>query len=552
MTNTAPLYPTALALYQAERMAESETLLAKLLELEPSHHAGLHLLGLIALRDGRIDMAVDLLIKAVLADGTVPRYHSHLGNALRARGWPDKAEACYRMALQLQPDYPEASNNLGAALQDMDRLEEAAECHHRAVELKPDYVEAHTNLGAALNDLRQHDQAVACHLAALELDPLSWAAHNNLGTALQELRRHDEALACFERAVAIKPDYFEALTNLGNALAGRGRLDEAIERHRCAIALAPDFVEAQWNLALALLLRGDFAEGWRQYQWRWRRRAPWQEKWRPYPQPVWNGEPGDGGTIFIWTEQGLGDNLHFVRYAALAARRGWRVVLEAPASLVRLFAAIDGIEVIAEGEPPPAFDAHCPLLGLPRACATTLETIPAATAYLLPDPAAVEAWLHRLAERPGLKIGIAWRGRPTNKRDRVRSLEPQQFARILDRPGLAVVSLQKDARPEELASLGGAFDAGPDLADFADTAALVAGLDLVISVDTSVCHLAGALGVPTWTLLDSAPDWRWLLGRDDSPWYPTMRLFRQSRPGDWNEVAERVREELGHWAPPPG
>jgi len=535
--HAASLYPTALALYQAERLTDAETLLLRLVELDPRHHAGLHLLGLIGLKSGRPAMAVDRLIQAVLVDGSVPRYHSHLGNALRAHGWPDKAEACYRMALELTPDYPEAHNNLGAALQDLGRLEEAVACHRRAIALKPDYVEAHTNLGAALNDLGRRDEAVACHQAALAIDPESWAAHNNLGTALQELGRRDEALAYFQRAVAIKPDYHEAHTNLGNAQNALGRSDQAVECHRRALALAPDFPEAHWNLALALLQRGEFAEGWRQYQWRWRRRAVGQERWRAYPQPVWDGEESSGGTLFIWTEQGLGDNLHFVRYAEAAARLGWRVVLEAPRALVRLFAAIPGIQVIAEGEPPPPFDVHCPLLGLPRAFATMLETIPAAIPYLT-------APVRRLAERPGLKLGIAWRGRKSNKRDRVRSLEPALFGQILALPGLAVVSLQKDARAEELAALGGPFDAGPQLADFADTAALVAGLDLVISVDTSICHLAGALGVPTWTLLDSAPDWRWLTNRDDSPWYPTMRLFRQQRPGEWAEVVERVRQEL--------
>ena len=535
---SAHLYPTALTLYQAERLADAEVLLRRLLGMDPRHHAGLHLLGLIGLRDGRVAMAVDMLIQAVLVDGSVPRYHSHLGNALRARGWPDKAEACYRMALELKPDYPEASNNLGAALQDLGRLEEAVDCHRRAIELKPDYVEAHTNLGAALNDLGRRDEAVACHQAALAIAPDSWAAHNNLGTALQELGRRDEALASFRRAVAIKPDYFEAHTNLGNALNALGRSDQAVECHRRALAVAPDFPEANWNLALALLQRGEYAEGWRQYQWRWRRRAVGQEKWRAYPQPVWDGAASENGTLFIWTEQGLGDNLHFVRYAEAAARLGWRVILEAPRALFRLFAAIPGIQVVTEGEPPPPFDVHCPLLGLPLAFATTLDTIPAAIPYLT-------APARPLAERPGLKVGIAWRGRKSNKRDRVRSLEPALFGQILDLPGLAVVSLQKDARAEELTALGGPFNAGPDLGDFADTAALVAGLDLVISVDTSICHLAGALGVPTWTLLDSAPDWRWLLGRDDSPWYPTMRLFRQKRPGEWAEVVERVRAELG-------
>ena len=545
MTGSAPSFAAALDLYESGRLGDAEAVLDRLLAEQPDHAPGLHLLGVIALRTGRIDRAIDRIIQAIRIDEGVARYHSHLGNALRLRGWPDKALACYRRALELRPDYPEATNNLGAALQDLGRIEEGAECHRRALEMKPDYPDALTNLGTALQELGRPQEAVVHHLAALSQDPEEAAFHNNLGTALQALGQIEAARESFERAVSLRPDYHEALTNLGNAHKDLGRLELALDHHQRALALVPDFADARWNRALAWLQLGDFARGWPEYDWRWLRRAKGQERWRPFPQPLWSGEAAPaGGTIFVWAEQGFGDCLHFARYAPLLAKMGWRVILEAPPPLARLFSSLGEVSVIARGEQPPPFDVHCPLLGLPRAFATTMETIPAAIPYLSAQPGRAEEWGRRLSERPGLKLGICWRGRPTNKRDRLRSLAAEAFAGLLDLPGLAVVSLQKDGRPDELAALGHPLDAGPELGDYADTAALVAGLDLVISVDTSVCHLAGALGMPTWTLLEFAPDWRWLLGRDDSPWYPSMRLFRQPAPGEWPAVIARVRDAL--------
>jgi hypothetical protein len=274
---------------------------------------------------------------------------------------------------------------------------------------------------------------------------------------------------------------------------------------------------------------------------------------RPYQQPMWSGGNSPNGPILLWPEQGLGDSIQFVRYAPLVAQTGAQVILEAPKVLKRLFETIPGVTVISDGDTYPDFAAHSPLLSLPRAFGTTLETIPAGDGPYLQAPSEATAyWRDLLADRPGLKVGVSWRGNPNHKRDRMRSMNPAWFSRFLDMPGLTVVSLEKDGRDEECQELGdhlSVLNAGPKLGDMADTAGLIANLDLVISVDTSVAHLAGALGAPVWTLIDRASDWRWLTTRDDSPWYPTMRLFRQPSAGDWDSVVEQVRAELGALSP---
>jgi hypothetical protein len=269
---------------------------------------------------------------------------------------------------------------------------------------------------------------------------------------------------------------------------------------------------------------------------------------RPYQQPIWSDGSAPDGPILLWPEQGLGDSIQFVRYAPLVAQMGAQVILEAPKPLKRLFETIPGVTVISEDDPSPDFAVHCPFLSLPRALNTTLDTIPNQGPYLQATSEAIDYWRNLLADRPGMKIGVSWRGNPDHKRDRMRSMNPAWFSRFLDVPGLTVVSLEKDGRDDECQELGrhlSVLNAGPLLGDMADTAGLIANLDLVISVDTSVCHLAGALGAPVWTLVDHGSDWRWLTAREDSPWYSTMRLFRQPSAGDWDSVVERVRTELG-------
>jgi tetratricopeptide (TPR) repeat protein len=538
-------YSLGVALKDLGRPDEAVACCRRALALKPDYAEGHNDLGT-ALKDlGRLDEAVACYRTAITLRPDRAATHYNLGAALQRQGRLDEAVACYHRALDLQPDFAAALGNLGAAWRDLGRPDEAEAVTRRALALDPDRAEWHDNLGTALQDLGRTDEAVACHGRAVELKPDFAGAHTHLGVARQGQGRLDEAMACHRRALALQPDLAEAHNNLGSALQDLGRTDEAAACTRQAIALKPDYADAHWNHAHCLLLGGEFRPGWDEYEWRWRlKTAPYGGRPR-FAQPQWSGGAAAGRTILVWAEQGFGDFIQFSRYLPDLVRSGWRVVVEAPPAMRRLAASMPGVTVVAAGEPLPPFDVHCPLLSLPRAFATTLETIPAAGAILRPDADLVEHWRRRLARLDGLKLGIAWRGRQTHKRDRQRSLDPAWFSGILDLPGVSVVSLQPDGRAEELAALGvPVLDAGPELGDFADTAALVAGLDLAISVDSAVCHLAATLGVPTWSLLEFAGEWRWLKDRSDSPWYPSMRLFRQPRAGDWPAVAAAVAAEL--------
>jgi hypothetical protein len=367
------------------------------------------------------------------------------------------------------------------------------------------------------------------------------------------LGRLEEALESYARARAIKPDYAEALYNQGNALVMLGRHREALASYERALAIKPDHAEAQWNQGLARLRLGDFRAGWKQYEWRWQRPDGVKSQ-RSFAQPVWTGQQSlQGKTILLHAEQGLGDTIQFVRYATLVARRGAKVMLEVQRTLKGLLARVEGVAgIVGRGEELPAFDLHCPLLSLPLAFGTELSSIPASVPYLAATDDRIETWSARLPPRKGLRVGIAWSGNAKHKDDRNRSIALARLAHLFAAPGVQFVSLQKDARDGEaevLRDIPGFLDLGPELKDFADTAALISLIDLVISVDTSTAHLAGAMGKPVWVLLPFSPDWRWLLEREDSPWYPTARLFRQPMIGDWESVIGRMRRELAHGRP---
>jgi hypothetical protein len=421
---------------------------------------------------------------------------------------------------------------------------EAVAGYSRALALRPDYPEAHNNLGVALRGQGRPDEAVAHFRRALALRPGYPEAYNNLGIALAQQGQLDEAVVQFGHALASKPDYPEAHANLGGALVDQGRPDEAVAHFRRALALRPNYPEAHSNLATALLAQGDLAAGWEEYEWRWK--TPHMiEAARDFAQPRWRGEAAEGRTLLIHAEQGFGDTVQFCRYAPLAANCGLRVIVEVQEPLVRLLRCLPGVDlVVGRGEALPPFDLHCPMLSLPSALATTPPSIPSAASYLHADPAQVAAWRTRLAAmgRRGLRVGLAWAGNPALPTDRRRSLTPDRLAPLFELSGLQFFSLQKDgpAAPEAfpLTDLMG------EVEDFADTAALVANLDRVVSVDTAVAHLAAALGKPVWLLNRFDSCWRWQAGRRDSPWYPTMRLYRQPCPGNWASVLAEVARDL--------
>ena len=498
--------------------------------------------------------------------------HNNRGNMLQRLESTEEALSSYATALELNPTYPEAHNNRGTALQDLERPEEALESFDKAVALKPDYAEAHCNRGWTLQELKRPQEALESYDRALSLKSDNADAFNNRGNALQDLQRPEDALSSFDNAIALRPDHPAAYSNRGNALKTLNRVEDALQSYETAIELAvdqtdnqdraaadrsrrrqksdaPDDAEAQWNRSLSLLLMGRFEEGWRQYEWRKLRKEAIAA--RTFEQPTWLGS-GDlsGKTLFVHWEQGLGDTIQFCRYAKVAAERGAKVVLSVQKPLVPLMRSLSPeIEILAGKEVPEHFDCHAPLISLPLAFGTARETIPAEVPYLAAEPARVARWADHLGDR-GFRIGVAWQG-STGKIDLGRSFPLSALAGIAALSGVRLISLQKNEGTEQLAellgtmaveTLGDGFDTGDGA--FLDTAAVMATLDLVITSDTAVAHLAGALGRPVWTALKQVPDWRWLLEGEECPWYPTMRLFRQQTRGDWAGVFEAMRAEI--------
>jgi Tfp pilus assembly protein PilF len=463
--------------------------------------------------------------------------HFNLGVDLFNHGRIEEAIAQYRQALHFDPDKVEAHNNLANLLQHLGRLDEAVASYHEALRRRPDCAEAFTNLGTALSVLGRMDESIASYRQALRLQPQCAEICNNLGLALIEHGKPVEALASFDQAVRIKPSYGEP----------------------------------RWNRSLLWLLNGDFANGWTEYEWRWTQPNKGR---RSFQQPLWDGSALGGQAILLYAEQGLGDTLQFLRYVQLVQKRGGKVIVECHPALLQLLAGFPGIhQLVGQGSQLPAFDFQAPLLSLPRIFSTSLATIPCDVPYLKADSVLVDYWRrkmcgvrnpvsdvktasfdigHRTSKTERcFRIGAAWQGNPTHRYDRQRSIPVQHFARLAKVPGVCVISLQKGpgmgqlpapAESLPIVHLGDHLDttSGP----FMDTAAVMMNLDLVITSDTAVAHLAGALAVPVWIALPLVPDWRWLLKREDSPWYPGTRLFRQTRCDDWEGVFERIASEL--------
>ncbi len=501
------------------------------------------------LAEGAAAAAERLCRDAIAAGEQHPRLRHVLGLALQARGALDEAEAQLARAAAAAPEDPVVQYNLGVVLGRRGRAKAATMAWRQATRLKPDYDDAWFNLAKVLGELGLAAEAEIAYGRLLALRPDHAPGLYNLGNLRHEAGRYRDAIEPLRRATLARPDYAEAHANLSLSLAKAGQMEPAIEASERAIALAPTLVDAHWNYAQILLLAGRLEPGFEAYEWRWRRP---ETPPRDFSQPPWDGGPLDGRTLLLHAEQGLGDTIQFARYAPLARDRGGRVLLEAHPGLVWLLRGIAGVDqVIARGDALPGFDCHAPLLSLPRLFATSVETIPAEVPYLRPLDAPVARWAERLGQRPGRRVGLCWHGSPDNRHDRQRSLPLSMLAPLAEIPGLRLISLQKgtgeaqlDRLPPGFAveRLGDDFDAGPDA--FRDTVAVLHGLDLVITVDTALAHLAGALALPAWLLLSEPPDWRWMRNRADSPWYPTLRLFRQPAPGDWAGASEALREAL--------
>lgn len=458
-------------------------------------------------------------------------------------GCLEEAKNLYLQILAIDVHHAPSLFGLGTIAQQTGNSEVAAKMMLRAIAIDGSNGDYHFALGVSLQSLQEYDAALTAFRRTVELDPQNVLARFRVGNVLQLAGRLDDAMAQYESILALDPDSSEAEFNIGNVFRLQGKLIEARSRYKRALQLQPDSVDGRWNLSLLDLLEGDYAAGWPLYEVRQQRSTP---NLRKFPKPQWKGEPLQGARILLHAEQGLGDTLQFLRYVPMVVDSGGHVLLDVPEEILRLAAEIPGVAaVIATGQPIPDFAWQCPLMSLPLAFGTTLDSIPAQMPYLtVPDDARLNA-AQRIWPDQGLRVGLVWGAVTRFFEDSDRSIPLSLFASILNTNDVHFFSLQMGTPAQQLETAGLPIqDLRSAITDLADTAALMSHLDLVITVDTSVAHLAGALGKPTWVLLPFSSDWRWLTERDDSPWYPTVRLFRQARPRHWESVLERVYSEL--------
>jgi tetratricopeptide (TPR) repeat protein len=538
----------ALSLHQQGRLRDAEKLYARTLKVAPDNFDALHLLGLVKAQSGQMGEAYRLMSAALKINPNAPDALVNFANVLHALRRDDEALTWLDKALALRPSDPEALLYRGNALIALDRAEEALSCFNTLLASNPAHGEALLNRGAALARLGRHEEALADFDMVLARAPRHAEALYNRGTALLDLNRPGEAILCYDAALAIVPQHVGAWNNRGRALQALNGHGEAVASFEEAIAIDRNNADAHSNLALSLLTLGELARGFSEYEWRWKRTGMPDAR-RGYRGRLWLGEfPLGQRRILLTAEQGLGDSIQFVRYVPLLASAGAKVVIEAQPELKALLADAKGVESChARGEALPTYDFHCPLGSLPLAFKTEPSTIPAQIPYLRADDARIAKWRPGVEALPGKRVAFAWAGNARHPNDRNRSIELRLLEPLLALDGISFISIQRDLRGDDrtvLARHGNITDIAEQLADMADTAAVISLADLTISVDTSVVHLIGAIGREAWVLLPFSPDWRWTLGGGHSPWYPQMRLFRQSSPGDWPGVIEAVRQAL--------
>jgi tetratricopeptide (TPR) repeat protein len=576
---TNPFLERAIASHQRGQLSEAESLYRQVLSRNPNDPEALHYLGVLAGQAGHHEAAIELirrslairpeqearlnlanslalyalalrshqkaaesipiLQESIALDPDNPDTHVQLALALRECKQLEQAIEAMRRAVELNPRSPEAHNNLANFLQEAGDLGGAINALRHAISLRPDYAEALSNLGNAMREQGQIDESLAVLHQVIALRPQVPQIHNNLANVLRAAGQQAQAIEHYRRAVTLETRYAQGWNNLGVALREAGQIDQAIDAHRRAISIEPEMADAHFALAFSLLLSGRFQEGWREYEWRLKRRSHASVLRRN-----WEGSGLNNQTILLHAEQGFGDTIQFARYAQLVSHRGGRIILGCQRELARLLQRLPGVaSVIAIDDPLPGFHLHCPLMSLPLVFGTDVHSIPANVPYLSADSALASQWEKRIPSGRKLNVGLCWSGRPTHPDDRNRSIPVELLFPLAELPNVRFHSLQPGAATEISPRIA-ILDHTQHLTDFADTAALIANLDLVITVDTAVAHLAGAMAKPAWLLLPFAPDWRWMLGRDDSPWYPTMRLFRQPAPRDWPSVVANVLRQL--------
>jgi tetratricopeptide (TPR) repeat protein len=535
--------------YQTVRhVEEAANCFEESLRLRPANPVAHNNLGVIRLEQGRPEEAAQCFQQAKRFHANDAEAYCNLGKALRAQGKLDQAIAGLEQAILLRPTYVEARIQLGLVCRDQGDFEQAVQHFQTAIEIAPEHAEAHNNLGASYTKLKRHAEAERVLRRAVELKPDDASVHSNLGVSLLEQGRHEEAKASIEHALRIRPDAAGARSNLGAVCLQQGELDAALEHVEEALRIQPNNIDAHWNRSLIWLSQGRFREGWLEYEWRQLRP---ESRERRIPRPLWDGSPLEGKKILLHTEQGLGDTIQFCRYARLVAERGGEVLLACQSPLTTLLTRCSEIEAIVPKESGLLqFDLHAPLMSLPGIFRSTEDDIPRSIPYIRPDPDLVAYWHQQLPPSEKLRVGIAWQGNKKFPADHYRSIPLRYFALLAELPGVQLICLQKGEGLEQLQELDvpfGLFVPGElDEANgpFMDTAAIIANLDLVITSDTVIPHLAGAIGTHVWLLLSKSADWRWLLDREDSPWYPTMKIFRQRELNDWDELFHRVVAEM--------
>ena len=537
-----------MVMFQQGRADEAETFMRRAIAIKDDYAEALNDLGCILAQTKRGGEALTVFAEALELQGDYAEVWFNMAGVQSQQNDFDGAIASYLRAVEFQPNRPAFQNTLGCAYARIEKNDQAVECFRKAIQLDPKILDAYRNLGKMLEKQRKLPEAVSVYQRMIELTPKDPRAHSRLGCALNSLGKYDQAMAKFRQSVAIDPKFAQAHNNIGVVLTNIGKYAEALPHYAKAMELDPKLSNAQLNWGLAMLREGKLEKGWDNFEWRSETPAGKKiKKNRQFDQPRWDGGPLDGKRIFIYWEQGFGDTIHFCRYLPLVAQRGGQVIFECQQSLVGLMKGLDGgAEIIDPQADEPIFDVHCPLLSLPRAFGTTSETIPVDLPYIFPRSADVADWRQRLGVREGLRVGIVWAGTPNTPTDRRRSLPASMFAPLMEIQGTNFYSLQIAERTEELSELDAdkIVDLASGIIDFSDTAAAISQLDLVIAVDTAVVHLAGAMGKEVWTLLPFLADWRWQIDRTDSPWYSTMRLFRQEAPEKWDGVLASVGEAL--------
>ena len=579
------IFTHAFHLHQHGRVQEAEALYRAILATPSVHATAGYCLGHLCLTQERHAEAAAAFRQVLAIQSNHIDAMANLGTALLGLGKLEEAVEVYRHAIAIRPDWGLAYGNLGKALQDLGRGAEAVACYRQAIALEPKNATVWSNFGGALLEQKKYNDSVQASLHAITSDPANVTAYANLSAALLNLGAYAESLTACRRAMALNSHNGLLWSTLGGVLCELGVVDEAVIACRRAIDINPALPIAHFNLSQAhkalnrlpeaaascrlalqlqqenpdyhfllahiLLLQGDYDSGWTEYEWRWKLSAfAWlHEHHGKFAQPLWSGESLAGKTLLIYTEQGIGDVIMFARHLLIVVQMGGKVIVAAHQPLRRLLGCIEHITVVPVQEPLPHFDVHCPLLTLPRVLGSTIEEIPAEVPYLHVDPSAVQRWRNRIDPRSAaLRVGIVWAGNPATQRDRFRSPGLANVAPLFAIPGVQFVILQVGPGREDLRAVslpGDVVDVGAEVTDLVDTAAVMMSLDLIISSCTGPLHLAGALGRPTWAMIPFAPYFPWLTERDDTAWYPTMRLYRQSRPGgDWGDVVARIAADL--------